>query len=198
MIYISLQNFYRKFTNIKPKEDLNFNFPYKDLYIPYSTDSVLKPVGKINYGPLNLVDGDINTAWVEGSKGSGIGDIFTFYNPASLHKVKSISVINGYAKNDKTFKENNRVSLIKVTVEYHYNQDFKNVDNYEGVSDYFNGKVTTKVEYVFSLKDTADEQTIILDAPILTSELTIEILDVFKGEKYDDTAITEVAFQYDE
>ncbi|HEY4788283.1 MAG TPA: hypothetical protein VIH57_19655 [Bacteroidales bacterium] len=194
---VSLVNFYRKLTNLKPKEDLSFGVTYKDTYIPFTEDSVLKPSGNINYEVLNLIDGKKGTAWVEGYKGSGIGSKIEFYNPSgSAHIIKSMDIVNGCAKSDKIFNDNNRVSCIKLTINYNVSKAFIG-GYYEGLKEDFNDKVVTKVEYIFNLKDTPLSQRIIFNFPIPTTSLTIEILDVFKGDKYDDTGISEIKFNYD-
>ena len=196
----SIKNYYRKFENIEPKDDLYFGIKYKDEYIPQTKAPVLEPSGSINYNVRNLCDGNLNTAWVEGSPDSGIGNVIRFYNPCrKAYKVKSLSLINGYAKNESTFKENNRVSCIKVTITHNYAPNSSPILDggyYCGINEYYNGKVISEITYVFTLKDTSEKQEIIFDYPIPTSWLTVEILDIHKGTKYDDTAITELKLNY--
>ena len=84
------------------------------------------------------------------------------------NNMKSIAIINGYAKNEETFKNNNRVKKFKLTIN---NDD----------------------EYILDLEDFMGVQVFDLEYSCRLSkpiELKFEILEVYKGEKYDDTCVT--------
>lgn len=68
--------------------------------------------GKPNkYGPQNLVDGNPATAWCEGVAGPGNGQEISiaFSRPVI---VSQIIVVNGYAKSDDTFRNNNSIHTL--------------------------------------------------------------------------------------
>lgn len=148
-----------------------------------------------SYKSAHLCDGKAETAWVEGVKGSGIGEwvkisidayssLAEFTStPFSLSK---IAVLPGYAKTKKTWEENNRVKKLLVV-------------SYSSSPAIFGKEWAV---YRLHLKDEAKVQ--IFDIPTyemsvnleeMKKEIWIKIEDVYKGTKYDDTCISEfVAF----
>lgn len=90
--------------------------------------------------------------------------INNYYN-----KINQIAIINGYAKTDELWKNNGRVKKLKVTV-----------DN--------------KEEYILELEDTKDLQLFDLsyknDSIKKKINFKFEILEVYSGEKYEDTCLT--------
>ena len=191
------------------------DFIWSGLLSNYSASSTLKENG-VEYVASNLNSfSDINNCWSEGANGSGIGETITVtsfgscdkvewrgkdytnhddvieyllneYNsdPGRIDKtqitkdninnyhnvVKRIAIINGYAKNDETWKNNNRVKKLKLTI---------------------NGEK----EYILNLNDTKDMQVFEIDYKCeITKKITcvFEILEVYKGTKYDDTCITAI------
>ena len=184
----SIKNFYKKIENIEPTEDFYFGINHKNSLTAYTRTSELFSSGNINYGIENLEDQDLSTAWIEGEYDSGIGSVVKFKNfGSSSNLINGIEIINGYAKSYNTFIENNRVSKIKITVINKFNHE-----DYDVIQDFYNGKHETKEEYLFSLNDTPYIQYFEFDSPVEVTEVTFEILEVYKGTKYDDTAISEI------
>ena len=127
----------------------------------YSTKNYLTE-GKIKYVPENLSNLSIGKPWVEGSDGSGIGDKI-FISKSS--PIKSIVISNGFVSYKvQTYYNNNRVKLLKIC---NINQR--------------NESITVE------LPDNAIPFEI--QIPFCTRDIELEILDVYKGEKYDDTCI---------
>ena len=122
--------------------------------------------GKREYRIENLCDMREDTPWVEGVDGWGIGESFVIktWNDTSD---KYILLMNGYisASNPKLYDENGRIKKIMV----------------EGV---ISGK---KKE--FTVKDTPHPQTVDISFLPEQEDVKITILDVYKGTKYEDTAI---------
>lgn len=140
----------------------------------YAT-SELAPNGKINYGAMKIHDFDPETAWVEGSAGDGIHEKVTYVFPGRCPRITTVLIMNGYCKTEKAWKNNGRVKRLKL---YYDNVPFA----------------------ILELADKRDIQ--MFDVGVLGFRdnshpqwtLTFEILDVYPGEKYDDTAITELYF----
>ncbi len=186
----------------------------------YTSSSMLKPYGNeyvfeaspISYSSQNLEKINYNNAWVEGKEGYGIGEKiqilaadvsearlgdspspggeiigdlqsgFSYsdyvekkYNVQGYnHTLNGILIINGYAKSEELYKANSRVKKLKLTID-------------------------DKQEYILELEDTMNPQLFDID---YTQELDkeslkpvkaeFEILEVYEGEKYDDTAITTI------
>lgn len=115
--------------------------------------------------------------WVEGVKGSGIGEkiFMEFETGDHLNSVKYLLFSNGYVsyKQPDLYSKNNRVKKIKI----------ESID-----------KQFTKT---FEIKDTPNIQELIL--PEATNNIVITILDVYKGTHWDDTCINYlVGIKYDE
>lgn len=148
-----------------------------------SASSALKAQGKATYNAENAHDLSLQTAWIEGAPEYGIGESLTYQMPPENPRITDIIIINGYVKSDKAWRENSRVKQLKL---------------------YLNGKPYAllnladckqeqhfKVEpigYGYRRKDT---EWLKKQPPTI---LTFEITEVYPGEKYKDTAITEIYF----
>lgn len=145
---------------------------------PFSVtaSSSLKSNGKNSYDGQNAHDLDYKNAWVEGVSGYGIGEYLLYKFKGDSPRVTEIIVVNGYVKSRAAFKNNSRVKKLKV-----YKDD--------------------KPIAILELKDIMGEQTFDIgtlgyhreNAPDWS--LKFEIMEVYEGEKYDDTAISEIYFQ---
>ena len=147
-----------------------------------SASSYLKPFKGINYSAKNIHDLSYKTAWIEGVPGYGIGEYVTYHFPPQNPRINEIIIVNGYVKSEQTWKDNSRVKKLKMYID---NKPFA----------------------ILNLADTRQEQSFKFD-PIgygvredwnkLQAKpwwtIKFEILDVYKGDKYDDTAITEIYF----
>jgi hypothetical protein len=140
--------------------------------------SYLKPQGRKSYDVRKMDDGLVNTAWIEGIKGYGVGENITFifteknFKEAHLERINfnGFLVINGYCKDKKSWKENSRVKRIRVA---HNDQP-----RYEAI-----------LHDSMNVQDMRFPETIWLH-PGDTVKVTI--MEVYPGEKYQDTAISEL------
>jgi len=126
------------------------------------------------YKPLNIHDFDLRTAWVEGDKEYGIGEKINFiFKMNSGLKVTDLEIYNGYCKSEKLWKDNSRVKTFGM---------------------YINGILT----YKLSLNDTYKCQSFKIGSYNCNKEqdliLTLEILEIYPGDKYKDVVISEVNF----
>ncbi len=136
----------------------------------------------LTYEAKNAHDLNYKTAWIEGVKGYGIGEILTFHFPPQNPRITKIIIANGYVKTEKSWRENSRVKQLKMYLD-------------------------EKPFAILNLKYTRQEQEFEFD-PIGESDredweklktkswwiMKFEILEVYKGEKYADTAISEIYF----
>ena len=170
------------------------------------------------YEPNKMFDGDIKTAWAEGSPGSGNGVRVVFAIPTSGHAAGGagyMNIVNGYASSKKLFAANNRIK--EFTLEIYVGID-------KGVDEDYCSKYALKKhsEKTYTLKDTMEKQSVKLDLDFkalkdfwrknrddmllkdksvfggeygryLFGVLTIK--SVYKGSKYDDTCISEISFK---
>lgn len=143
--------------------------PYK-----ITSSTYLKDEGKITYLPDNIHDFDLFTAWVPDISDGVIGKKINFHFKPFAPRVNEIIIWNGYIKNSDLWKANSRVAKFKMIV---------------------NGKPTAILE----LKDVNKTQSFKID-PIQSTDstkdliLTLEILEIYKGTKYVDVAVSEINF----
>ncbi|MEO8933883.1 MAG: hypothetical protein ABI295_06205 [Xanthomarina sp.] len=145
--------------------------------------SFLESQSKNSYDINNIKDFSYQTAWVEGVKDYGVGEFIEFTFVADHPRVTAIKIANGYVKDLKTWNDNSRVKKLKMYV-------------------------NDTVYGIINLKDVYSLQSIALEKPIGHSEredfeklkelpkwqIKFEILEIYKGDKYDDTAISELFF----
>lgn len=154
----------------------------------------------------NLIDENIETAWIEGCNGSGIGE-YVCLNALRLDefdtlvglnhedgKIKiNFFINNGFCKNESSFEKYNRVKEAIVRV-----YDIPITANMNSV--YVKGEGKKIYEQKINLKDISSEQYFKFDLTIPEDEdcystmllLEFEIVDVYRGSLYDDTAISEI------
>jgi hypothetical protein len=129
------------------------------------SSSALKGISTASFQATNLVDGDLATAWVEGAKGTGLGEWvrFEFAQPTLLARIE---VANGYQKDPASFARNPRVKLVNV-------------------------EFSSGGTYLVELYDTTDLQTII-PAGEAIDWVKLVIVSVYPGENDYGTALSEV------
>ncbi|MEQ8898551.1 MAG: caspase family protein [Roseovarius sp.] len=133
------------------------------------TSSVLASQGSNSYGPENLIDDKPETAWVEGVSGTGEGQTLAWEFGADTD-INMLYLINGYAKSDRTFTRNARVSSLRVTG-------------------------STGAQATLSLRDTMEWQRFDLPGMAAQRWLQLEILGTYPGTHYQDTAISALGYQ---
>lgn len=147
-----------------------------------SASSYLTSQDSNSYEPKNAHDLNYKTAWVEGVKGYGIGEYLEYTFAPSSPRVTEIIVVNGYVKSTSAYQNNSRVKKLKV---------------------YLNDKPYA----ILNLQDRVSSQTFtvapigngfINDKSVLDTlspcKLKFEIMEVYKGLKYDDVVISEIYF----
>lgn len=132
----------------------------------YCVSSVLAPQFGNTYGPEHLFDGDPATAWVHGSKGTGVGSAITIVFDRA-RPIDEMTVTNGYAKNADIFRKNSRVRTLELL--------------------YSTGETAT-----VRLSDHMRQQTLSLPKVAEAQWVQVRIVDVYRGSRYTDTAISEL------
>ena len=132
------------------------------------------PNSKTNtYGADNIHDSDIRTAWVEGKEDYGIGESISLRSTGA--HIEQISIWNGYQKSPELYLQNSRPKSLKL---------------------YINDQPM----YLLALEDSRAVQyftiegTKTIDGP---RRLRFEIVEVYPGSKWKDTAISEINFDGD-
>ncbi len=135
--------------------------------VSYCASSVLAPQGRNKYDPSMLFDGQNATAWVEDDEGSGIGQTITLYFDGE-RTVSGFDILNGYDKDEKTWTNNSRVK--GATLE-----------------------LSTGESFQIELPDVRRSNRFAFSQPLKAEWLSITIDSVYRGQKFADTAISELA-----
>ena len=175
----SLYGFYDKFKNGFSE----FIIGSRLFYTHADASSYLSPY-KFDFGyhPNNIVTNYRDFTWTEGVSGDGLGEYVElrqlFFGPGEeILQFDELCIVNGYAKNDDIWQKNNRVKQL----------DFYFEDTFMG-SIYLED--TIKPQYI-DLKP--------LGLKVLNGReatFRFEIMDVYKGTKYDDTCITGIEINF--
>ncbi|WP_237223182.1 NADase-type glycan-binding domain-containing protein [Spirochaeta thermophila] len=134
-------------------------FPPSDIIF---ASSELKE-GDITYTVKNLRSIDLETPWVEGAKGNGIGESITIKNTV----LDSLILFSGYLSYKKPYlyTQNARPKKIRVACK------------------------EIGFEKVFDVADTPNPQVLEFGRLIDMKDITITIIDVYPGTKYEDMCI---------
>ncbi len=142
----------------------------------YNTTSFLSKQGENTYEPANLGDGDLTTAWVEDEDDYGIGvEILIDFDMAEQMEnlnFDGIDFVNGYAKTPSVWANNSRIKTFKVW------QNDAPLFYLELLDTDWPQNITFD-----------DEHRIYLNPG---DQIALEIIDIYPGKKYKDTAITEI------
>ena len=128
--------------------------------------SVLPKWRTVTYGPANMFDGRLDTAWVEGVDGVGAGERITLMFDSERF-VSGISFLNGYHKSNDLFQKNGRITAIDVAT-------------------------SSGEQLTAEVADDPGEQVRTFDRPARLKWITISIASAVAGTKYTDTAISEM------
>ncbi|MCG8569865.1 MAG: hypothetical protein MJB14_06970 [Spirochaetes bacterium] len=137
-------------------------------YPDKATSTTFLTEGNINYPASNIGNLKLKHSWVEGKKDSGIGA--KIFIPKGYYS--GLYFLNGFVsfKNPSLYLDNNRVKKVKVS------------------------DTNQKYNEVFELEDTPNPQLIDLKSN-KNWEITIEILEIYKGNKYNDTCINSILYK---
>lgn len=150
------------------------------------TSSQLASNGEIKYESSNLNDFSYETAWVEGKQGYGIGESITFSFIPEHPRVTEIIIANGYIKSKTAWRNNSRVHQLKMYVN---KEPFAIID----LKDVY-AKQIVKLKKPLGCHRELGEDPYEMCKELPNWSITFEIISVYKGDKYDDTAITEIFF----
>jgi hypothetical protein len=147
-----------------------------------TASSYLKSQGSNSYDPSNAHDLSFQTAWVEGVSGYGIGEYIEYEFPPSNPRINTVIIVNGYVKSQSAWINNSRVKKIKMYIDgkpYAY----LNLEDKRAAQTFSVDPIGHSDRQDFKALETKS-----------TWKVRFEIVDVYKGNKYDDVAITEIYF----
>ncbi|WP_203256247.1 discoidin domain-containing protein [Hyunsoonleella ulvae] len=138
------------------------------------------------YSKDNLVDVDFSTCWCAKTKDKSPKLTFTFKDSV---EVSSIVFTTGYLKSKETYYNNNRLKKVAITQHYTSYDTIKRNFTYKlDLEDIPYQEINTNTFYdMVKYTDSGDMF-------MYTSKIEIDILETYKGEKYNDTCISEILF----
>jgi len=127
-----------------------------------------------------LFDNDVTTAWVEGVKGDGIGEYVLIGQKKNLPD--KIHINNGYQKSESLYLKNGRPKSLGISlyVAYHLPADVTELGDSLFEEDF--GERQTEM-----LKNSGGYKQY---EPFFGYVFKLEILDVYKGSRWDDICIS--------
>lgn len=140
--------------------------------------SELAPQGKASYAAELAHDFNAYTAWVEGKPDDGVGEwleyVFRFPDEwGDRMGVNGVIVVNGYAKNPSAWKANSRVKRLALDVD---------------------GKPWAEIRLLDTDRIQAASFPLVKFPAGKDTVLRFRILEVHRGKKYRDTALSELLF----
>ncbi|HFI0448828.1 TPA: DUF805 domain-containing protein [Streptococcus suis] len=133
-----------------------------------ATSYLSEPQHHLEHLPKNLIDGDRTTAWVEAASGQGIQESVTL-TLDGVYRISQLSLFTGYQLSEDIFHKNSRPAKLQLTFSDNSSQEI-------------------------DVNDQMGEQLIKLPQSVETSSVTVTIIKTFAGNKYEDTAISEIRF----
>jgi hypothetical protein len=151
--------------------------PYK-----ISASSHLTSIDSIVFLPGYAHDLNFKHAWAEGEDGYGIGEFLIYTFSSTTKKMDRIYVANGFVRTEIEWKEYSSVKKLKMYV----NDEpyaILNLENIRGVQQFHIDPLgNAAIRDIGSLNHLPD------------LNIKFEIMEVYKGLKYDDVVITEIYF----
>jgi len=179
--------------NGKPKSKYDFT----------TVSSALKSQSRNTYGKNNICDLSYKTAWIEGVKGYGIGETVAFKFKPGHPRITTVIIANGYIKDKETWKNNARVKQLKMYVnDKHF--AILNLKDVYAEQAFSIPTIGYKITYLLNNDGTTgwrykdengrDVKSYHENSELQPDSIKFEILSVYNGDKYKDTAITEIYF----
>ena len=174
----------------------------------FSASSVLAPQGNTRYDATNLQNnttfgGSRATTWCEGVEGHGIGERINMRTTTRGDYSEdgtgfsALMIVNGYARNQTTWKNNGRVKILRLYVgdrrwcDLHLRDVIRPqvfiFPEHLLIKPHISGKKVIPAE-----NEQYDEYDRIVNWTYQT-DLSFEIVEVYAGDKYEDTCITGIA-----
>lgn len=133
-----------------------------------ATSTLSEPQYQVTHYAERMLDGDLSTAWSEGSDGQGIGESISVLFDGDC-MVSGFTIWAGYHKSPQAFSRNSRPARIAVMLSDGSQREYE-------------------------LADAMEQQVIKFDQPVLTDSVKITIVDVYAGTDFEDTLISELSF----
>lgn len=137
--------------------------------------STRKPIDARSYEAGNAHDFDRCTAWVEGAPGPGIGEWITYQFANDSPRMHTVIISNGLVTSEGVWQANNRVKRLRLEE---------------------NGVHVATLELADSMEDQFFKLPRVFGHRVdgRSMRLAFVILEVYPGDRYEDTVISEIWF----
>ena len=152
-----------------------------------TVSSALHPEGATHYSQQSMLDRDLNTSWVEGARGFGVGESIV-YVPKKVN-LASIGVLNGYWKKESLYYANGRIKKLRVELDVGGEVDDPN-DRHQVTEVDLPDRPYRELNLRYPL-NSADWVVIFFGGNGIVERVRLTILEVYPGKQFQDTAITE-------
>ena len=204
LVIISIVIFYGvSFASVSKKifEDIINYDRGKNVYASSFIKAKKKPASY--YSPENILDKNKSTTWAVTNNKNGLNeyiifDVITEFVDNKFPKKIKMNIVNGYAKAEKTFKENNRVKKAVLEI---YEAGIR--IGQDKMTPLQNPILSSTI--VINLKDSMDQQQVLFDINLkqkIKSKYSdymfiakLIIKEIYLGTKYNDTCISEISFE---
>lgn len=157
---------------LTPIEKSEISLDDYNIYKEYNNNSSSHLIYKGKSYPADYInDFKNNTAWNEGVEGDGVGEWIEI-KMNSPKKINGILIQNGYKKTEELYYQNNRPKTLRIDV-----ADYESF--YVDFNDNYNDGFLIKFPETYE-----------------TTGITVTILAVYEGSKYEDTCISELKLVY--
>lgn len=141
----------------------------KDYQVEVSSVLIDDTAIGFNYEGQMVADNDFSTAWCPTDGGIGAKVSYVFNSPVSA---SSFGIVPGFARDEAIYQKNNRLKTVAIYLDEVKFKEFELSDGYG-------------MQFI----DFGEEKTF--------KKVTLEVVGVYKGSKYDDTCIAEWDFWSD-
>ncbi|TSE06112.1 NADase-type glycan-binding domain-containing protein [Aquimarina algiphila] len=148
-----------------------------------TASSTLPSQGTVDYNVDNIHDLNYKNVWVEGVAGYGVGEYIEYGFNQSSPRITEIIVVNGHVKSEKAWRNNSRVKKLKMYIKGEPYAILNLTD--QRAAQHFKvdtiGFLDRNIDYIAAKK-------------LPQWKMRFEILEVYPGDKYEDTVISEIYF----
>lgn len=137
------------------------------------------------YASGNLVDGKLETPWIEGAEESGVGETFTLDLPRA--EVKKVMIFPGHGQDQRMFEKYSRLKEVSLS--------FFTVDDKRNPKPLKQQNFTFEDSFRFQEIPVTDVK---LGDELFGGTVTVTIRSVYPGKDFKDTAVAEVRVVLDE
>ena len=120
-----------------------------------------------DYSANNLIDQNNSTAWSDGIDGDGIGETLTFVFEQES-SINEINILNGYCKSEDLYYKNSRIKKVTLI--------FDDGEEQIDIEDIYNQSQSFKLANQHQSK-----------------QMVLRIDEVYTGNKYSDTCVSEIS-----